>query len=96
MYNITSDDKQLIDLTVIGGRPFPNIQSYENNDDDVIDDDVMNESRDLVKVMIKSHEGVVSSYPITIKPYVYQTVSDVCYFNNQLMGWVVTGDQRIF
>ena len=95
MYNITTDDKQLIDLTVIVGRPFPNIQSYEDDDDDVIDDDVMNESRDLVKVMTKSHEGVVSSsYPITVKPY--QTVSDVCYFSNQPMGWMVTGDQRIF
>ena len=94
VYNITPDDKQLIDLTVIVGRPFPSIQSYEDDDDDVIDDDVMNESRDLVKVMIKAHEGVVSSYPITIKPY--QTVSDVCYFSNQPMGWMVTGDQRIF
>ena len=80
VYNITRDDKQLIDLTVVVGRPFPltdDSQLHDDNDD-VINDDVMNESCDLVKVMIKAHEGTVSSYPITINPY--QTVSDyMCY-----------------
>ena len=77
MYNIARDDKQLIDLTVVVGRPFPITDSSQSHDDDdVIDDDVMNESCDLVKVMIKAHEGAISSYPITINPH--QTVSDVC------------------
>ena len=84
VYNIVPDDKQLVDLIVAVGRPFPinaHDQSPDDNDDviDDDDDDVINESCDLVKVMIKPHEGMVSSYPITINPK--QTVS---FYDNQL------------
>jgi len=75
VYNIVPDDQQLIDLTVAVGRPFPisdHDQSPSNNDD-VIDNDVMKELCGLVKVMIKAHEGIASSNPITISPK--QTVS---------------------
>ena len=60
------------------GRPFP-INSYDqspDDNDDIIDDDVIKESCGLVKVMIKPHEGIVSSHPITINPK--QTVSNIC------------------
>ena len=78
VYNVIPDDHQLLDLTVVVGRPFPINGTNQSPDDydDVIDDDVMKESCGLVKVMIKPHEGVVSSHPITINPN--QTVSTAC------------------
>ena len=75
VYNIVPDDRKLVDLTVAVGRPFP-ISSDDqstDDDDDVIDYDVMEESCDLVKVMINAHEGVASSHPINVNPK--QTVS---------------------
>lgn len=80
VYNIVPDDKQLVDLIVAVGRPFPinpHDQSLDDNDD-VIDDDVINESWDLVKVMIKPHEGIVSSHPITINPKQTVSIMAVC------------------
>ena len=78
VYNIVPDDKQLVDLTVAVGRPFP-INAHDqspDDDDNVINDDVIKELCDLVKVMIKPHEGILSSHPITIDPK--QTVSIIC------------------
>lgn len=77
VHNIVPDDKQLIDLIVAVGRAFPITNDDDNlpSDDDVINDDVMEESCDLIKVMINAHEGITSSYPITINPN--QTVSIV-------------------
>jgi len=76
VYNKIPGDKQLIDLIVAVGKPFP-VDITDNggscDDDDVIPDDIIKGSRDLVKVMIKAHEGVASSHPIRISPD--QTVS---------------------
>lgn len=67
VYNKVPGDKQLIDLIVAVGKPFP-VDFNDDEDDDVIPDDVIKESHDLVKVMIKAHEGVASSHPIVIHP----------------------------
>ena len=64
MYNKVPGDQQLIDLTVAVGKPFPD--NEESCDDDLIPDDVIKGSCDLVKVMIKAHEGVASSHPIRL------------------------------
>ena len=70
VYNKIPGDQQLIDLTVAVGKPFPvDITDDEGScDDDVIPDEVIKGSHDLVKVMIKAHEGVASSHPIRIHP----------------------------
>ena len=73
VFNIVPDDQQLIDLTVAVGRPFPITDHDQSFNDNVVDDDVMKKLCGLVKVMIKAHEGIVSSNPITINPK--QTVS---------------------
>ena len=80
VYNIAPDDKQLVDLIVAVGRPFPVNGHDQSSDDDsdVIDDDVINDSCDLVKVMIKPHEGIVSSHPITINPKQTVSIMAVC------------------
>ena len=68
VYNKVPGDQQLIDLTVAVGKPFPVdiTDDEESCDDDLIPDDVIKGSCDLVKVMIKAHEGLTSSHPIRL------------------------------
>ena len=68
VYNKVPRDQQLIDLTVAVGKPFPVdiTDDEESCDDDLIPDDVIKGSCDLIKVMIKAHEGVASSHPIRL------------------------------
>ena len=70
VYNKVPGDQQLIDLTVAVSKPFPVdiTDDKESCDDDLIPDDVIKGSCDLVKFMIKVHEGVTSSHPIRIHP----------------------------
>ncbi|XP_065893995.1 deleted in lung and esophageal cancer protein 1-like isoform X1 [Dysidea avara] len=68
VYNKVPRDQQLIDLTVAVGKPFPVdiTDDEESCDDDLLPDDVIKGSCDLIKVMIKAHEGVASSHPIRL------------------------------
>ena len=62
-YIIDNDNRQLLDLLVMIGNPFPLLD--EDNKEVESDEDMVDP---LIKVKLSPHDGVESSVPFTMEP----------------------------